>query len=160
VAGWLIPEQNPADSVYGLVAIGALLAAESGLHDSYLDTALSALIAAVLYWMLHAYSTVLGLRLAGRWRLSAATIGRALAYHQAVLRGAAIPLAVLLLAWAAGAAHSTAVLYALWSTILGLVALELAAGVRLRASPRELLTQAAVGLSMGVGILSLKVVLH
>jgi hypothetical protein len=155
-----VPEHNPADSVYGLVAIGALLAAESGLHDTYFDTVLSAVIAALLYWLLHAYSTVLGLRLTTQWRLSGTTLGRALTFHQPVLRGAAIPVAALLVAWATGAAQSTAVLAALWTAVASLVALELVAGVRAHSTGRELLLHGALGLTMGLALLALKIVLH
>jgi hypothetical protein len=155
-----VPERNPADSVYGLVAIGALLAAESGLHDTYPETVLSAVVAALLYWLLHAYSTILGLRLTGQWRLSGATLRRALAFHQPVLRGTAIPLLALIVAWAAGASQATAVIVALWSAVASLVVLELVAGVRARSSPHELLLHAALGLTMGLALLSLKIILH
>ena len=47
----------------GVIVIGALLAAESGLHETYLDTFASGGIAAALYWLAHAYSDVLGRRL-------------------------------------------------------------------------------------------------
>jgi hypothetical protein len=43
------PAQNPAGVVYGVIAIGALLAAESGRHETYLDTVSSAFIATGLY---------------------------------------------------------------------------------------------------------------
>jgi hypothetical protein len=155
-----VPEHNPADSVYGLVAIGALLAAESGLHETYRDTVISAVVAAVLYWLLHAYSTVLGLRLTSQWRMSRTTIVRALAFHQPVLRGAAIPVAVLIVAWISGASQSTAVLVALWGVVVSLVGLELVAGIRVHAPPVELALEAGFGLAMGLGLLVLKIILH
>jgi hypothetical protein len=158
--GWFVPERNPADSVYGLVAIGALLAAESGLHETYRDTVISAVIAAILYWLLHAYSTVLGLRLTSQWRMGRRAIGRALAFHQPVLRGAAIPVAVLIVAWISGASQSNAVLLALWGVVVSLIALEIAAGIRVRAAPAELALEAGFGLAMGLGLLVLKIILH
>lgn len=160
VAGFFLPVANPADAIYGLLAIGALLAAESGIHETYLDTVLSAMIAALLYWLLHAYSTVLGRRLATRERLRAKTVASALAYHQAVVRGAGIPVAVLLLGWATGAAQATAVLIALWTTVFSVMALEVLAGVRARLAKRELALEAAIGLAMGLGLLVLKILLH
>jgi hypothetical protein len=158
--GWLVPPDNPAGAVYGLLAIGALLAAESGQHETYFDTVLSAVIAACVYWLLHAYATVLGDRIANRERLSASTLLRALAHDRALLRGAVIPLIALLLGWAFGAAQRNAVTAALWTAVVGLVGLELAAGLRARASGRELAFEAAVGLAMGLAVLSLKIVLH
>ena len=74
--------------------------------------------------------------------------------------GAALPLLALLLAWAAGAPLHSAVTAALWTTIASLVVFELFAGVRSRATPRELALDACVGAAMGVGILLLKIVLH
>jgi hypothetical protein len=155
-----VPEENAAGVVYGIIVIGALLAAESGRHESYLDTIASAAIATALYWLAHAYAAVLGERLTRHARLTASALGRALAHDWAIVRGAALPLAVLALAWVAGATQQTAVTAALWSTIVSLVAFELIAGVRSRASPRELALEGAVGAAMGIAILALKIVLH
>jgi hypothetical protein len=143
-----------------MIVIGALLAAESGRHETYLDTLASTAIAAALYWFAHAYADVLGHRLAQHQRLSAASLARALAHDWAIVRGATLPLATLVIAWAVGAAQQTAVTAALWSTIVGLVAFELIAGVRAHASARELALEGAVGAAMGVAILALKIVLH
>jgi hypothetical protein len=156
----VVPEENPSGVVYGMIVIGALLAAESGRHETYLDTIASAAIAAALYWFAHAYADVLGHRLAEHERLTAASLADALAHDWAIIRGAALPLVVLAIAWAAGAAQQTAVTAALWSTIVSLVAFELIAGVRAHASPRELVFEGAVGAAMGVAILALKIVLH
>jgi hypothetical protein len=143
-----------------MIVIGALLAAESGRHETYLDTLASTAIAAALYWFAHAYADVLGDRLAQHERLSASSLGHALAHDWAIVRGSALPLAALVIAWAVGAAQQTAVTAALWSTIVSLVAFELIAGVRAHASPRELAFDGAVGAAMGVAILALKIVLH
>ena len=75
--------------IYGVIAIGALLAAESGRHESYLDTVGSAAIALSLYWLAHAYARVLGHRLQTHERLSATGLGRALLQNWTIARGAA-----------------------------------------------------------------------
>ena len=157
---WIVPEENPAGVVYGMIVIGALLAAESARHETYLDTIASAAIAAALYWLAHAYAGVLGQRLEQQERLTAASLGRALAHDWAIMRGAALPLAVLAIAWATDVSQQTAVTAALWSTILSLVAFELIAGIRARASPRELALEGVVGAAMGLAVLALKIVLH
>ena len=146
--------------IYGIIVIGALLAAESDRHETYLDTIISALIAAALYWFAHAYADLLGRRLEQQERLTAETLGRALVHDWAIMRGAALPLAVLTIGWAVGAAQQTAVSAALWSAVASLVAFELVAGVRSHASPRELAFEGAAGAAMGVAILALKIVLH
>jgi hypothetical protein len=157
---WLVPTDNPAGTVYGMIVIGSLLAAESGRHESYVDAIGSTLIALGLYWLAHAYANVLGQRLVTHERLTATALGRSLIDDWAIVRGAAIPLLALLLAWALGAARETAVDVALWSTVAGLIAFELLAGVRSRTTPRELALEVGVGVAMGVGIVVLKILLH
>ncbi len=159
-AEWLVPRENPSGAVYGVIVIGALLAAESGSHDSHLETLASAAIAAALYWLAHAYSGLLGRRLAGIERLTPRALWRSLAYDWALIRGAAIPLIALVLAWLLGASQETSVNVALWSAVASLLALELIAGLRSRAGRGELVLQAAVGLAMGLAIIALKIVLH
>jgi hypothetical protein len=155
-----VPAENPSGVVYGIIAIGALLAAESGRHETYVDTVGSAALAACLYWLAHAYATLLGRRLVHPEVLTATTLWRALIHDWAIFRGAAVPLAALMIAWATGAAQETAVTAALWSAVAAVVAFELAAGIRSRARPAELALEVGVGLVMGVGILALKILLH
>jgi hypothetical protein len=155
-----VPAENPSGVVYGIIAIGALLAAESGRHETFVDTVGSAALAACLYWLAHAYATLLGRRLVHPEVLTAATLWRALIHDWAIFRGAAVPLAALMIAWATGAAQETAVTAALWSAVVAVVAFELAAGIRSRARPAELALEVGVGLVMGVGILALKILLH
>jgi hypothetical protein len=154
------PGQKPASVIYGVIVIGALLAAESGSHESYLDTVGSAAIALWLYWLAHAYAYVLGHRLQTHERLSARSLWRALLDESAILTGATLPLLALLLAWATGAAQTTGVEAALWTAVASLIAFELLAGIRARATPGELVLEAGVGMTMGLAILALKVVLH
>jgi hypothetical protein len=154
------PGTNPARLVYGVLAIGALLAAESGSHESYLDTVGSAVIALWLYWLAHSYADVLGHRLQTHERLSVTVLRRALRDEATILVGAALPLLALLVAWALGAALTTGVEVALWTSVACLIAIELLAGIRARATPGELVLEAGIGLTMGLAIIALKVVLH
>ncbi len=156
----ILPGENSAGAIYGLIVIAALLAAESGEHESYVDTIGSAAIATALYWLAHAYAQLLGGRLATGERLTPAALARALAHDWTIVRGAVLPLAALAITWAAGTTQRTAVIVALWSAIASLVAFELIAGVRARASARELALDAAVGATLGIAILALKIVLH
>jgi hypothetical protein len=160
LARWVVPDVNPAGVVYGIILIGALLAAESGEHDSFLDMFISAVIAAALYWVAHAYAELLGERVTAGERLTAAGLGRALVHDWTIVRGAAVPLAVLAISWAAGASQQTGATAAMWSAIATLVAFELIAGLRAHSSGRELALNAGVGASMGIAILALKIVLR
>ncbi len=130
------------------------------MHESYLDTIASAAIAVTVYWLAHAYADVLGRRLAVHERLTLGALGRALAEESAILRGAALPLAMLVLGWVLGAGQETAITVALWSTVAALIAFELIAGVRSHATRGELTLDVAVGTTMGVAIIALKVILH
>jgi hypothetical protein len=156
----LLPATNPSGAVYGVIVIGALLAAESGRHETYVETFGSALIAACLYWLAHAYATVLGRRLATQEPLTVSGLRRGLAHDWALVRGAAIPLLTLLVGWATGAAQQTSVNAALWSVVASLIAFELLAGLRSRASVGELALQLGVGVALGLGVLALRIVLH
>jgi hypothetical protein len=158
VAGWLGPE-NPERVVYGVILIAALLAAESGLHDSYLDTIASAAIGLGTYWLAHSYATVLARRFAAPERLSARTVGRALVHEWAIVRGAAIPLAAVVISWASGASQETAVTVAVWSAVATIVVLEVLAGVHAHATTGELIVEAGVGVVLGLAILALKALL-
>jgi hypothetical protein len=155
-----VPRKNPARVVYGIITVGALMAAESGHEESYADTFASALIATCLYWLLHSYSNVLGHRLASGGRLNVSTLSRGLIEEWAIIRGAAIPLLALLICWVAGASRETGITAALWTAVVGLVLFELAAAVRSRATPAELALEVGVGLAMGLAILAVKALLH
>jgi hypothetical protein len=159
-ATWVVPAENPARAIYGLLAIGAVLAAESGRHEGYVDTVLSAAITACGYWLLHSYARALGLRFVQRTRLTVGALKQALRHESAVLRGAAVPLAALLIAWGAGAAQETAVSIALWSVVVSLIVVELLAGIRARSSPGELVLETGVGVVLGISVLLLRILLH
>jgi hypothetical protein len=156
----LVPAGNAGGVVFGVITVGALMAAESGRHETYLDTVASALIATILYWLAHAYAELLGLRLATGERLTVVTLGRALAHDWAIVRGAAIPLLALVIAWVVGASQESGVTAALRTAVITIVAFEVLAGVRAKSSPGELLVRGTVGVTMGLAILALKGVLR
>jgi hypothetical protein len=160
LACWIVPRQNPARVVYGLLTVGALMAAESGHHETYAELILSALVTTFLYWLLHAYSAVLGGRLETGEHLTLQTLSRGLVDEWAIVRGAAIPLLTLLIAWLADAGQETGVTLAVYSAVAGLVVFELAAGIRSRDTPRELAVEVGIGVIMGVAILGLRILLH
>ena len=109
IAGWVVPERYPAGVVYGLITVGALLAAESGLKDTYPETVGSIAIAMTLYWFAHAYADVLGLRLSEQRRVGSAELWHTFVQDWSIVRGAGLPLLALAVAWAFGASQSVAV---------------------------------------------------
>jgi hypothetical protein len=160
IAGWVVPERYPAGVVYGLITVGALLAAESGLKDTYPETVGSTAITMTLYWFAHAYADVLGLRLSEQRRVSWTELWHTFVQDWSIVRGAGVPLLVLLVAWAAGASQTTAVTLGVWAVVASLIAFELAAGVRSKAKPIELAFDVSAGTTLGLGILVLRVLLH
>ncbi len=160
IAGWVVPERYPAGVVYGLITVGALLAAESGLKDTYPETIGSMAVAMTLYWFAHAYADVLGLRLSEQRRVSWAELWHTFVQDWSIVRGAGLPLLAVLAAWAAGAGQAEAVTAGVWAVVASLIAFELAAGVRSKAKPIELAFDISAGTTLGLGILVLRVLLH
>jgi hypothetical protein len=155
-----VPAKNPARVVYGIITVGALMAAESGRHESYVDSISSALIATLLYWLAHAYAELLGRRLATGDRLTPGSLARALGHDWAIVRGAALPLAALVIAWLVGASQEAGVTAALRTAVVTVVVFEVVAGIRAKSTPGELLLKAAVGVTMGLAILAMKSILR
>ena len=151
----LLPDDAP-EFIYGVITIGAVMAAESGAHETYGETFASAFVAAVLYWLVRAYTDLLGHRLATGERLMARALGRELLADRAIVSGASLPLLGLLIAWIAGAGQETGVSVALYTAVAAIVLFELVAGVRSRSTPRELLFKTSVGVAMGLAILAMK----
>lgn len=157
---WVLPQENPTAAVYGVIVIGALLSAETPARETYLETISSTVIAAALYWLAHSYARVLGLRLGSREPLTVGSLAQALRADWPLLRGAAIPLLALIACALAGAGRQTAVSAAVWSAVASIAAFEAVAALRSRASRGELVVEIAIGMTMGLGILALKIVLH
>jgi len=143
-----------------VILVGALIAAESGVHDGYLDKVGSTMLALAIYWLAHSYATVLGRRIATRERLSLVALSRAMAHDWGIVRGASIPLLTLVVCWIAGASQTTAVNAAVWAAVATLIAFEMLAGLRAESTPRELALEGGVGVAMGVAILALKSLAH
>jgi hypothetical protein len=154
------PQENPGGVVYGLITIGALLAAESGLHETYEETVGSAAVAIVAYWLAHSYAELLGHRLASGQQLTWRALLRAFARDWAIVRGATAPLLALLAAWTLGASQEDAVEAALWTCAACLVLFELLAALRARAGVGELVLEVCVGGAMGLAIVALRAILH
>ncbi len=156
----LLPGANPAGTVYGTITVGALLAAESSLRDTYPETIGAVVVALLVYWLAHSYAELLGQRLTAHERLTVSGLGQALGRDWAIVRGAGAPLLALLVTWAVGASQETGVTVALWTCVASLLAFELLAGLRARAQPAELALELCIGAAMGFGVILLRVILH
>lgn len=156
----LAQPESQVGSIYGLILIGSLMAAESNAQETHLDVALSAVITLLVYWLAHAYSFALARRIQSSEALSPRSLRNALVGSMSVMQGAIVPTLALLISWAAGASTQTGLDVALWSTVVTLFALELLAGVRAKAGPVELTISCVVGAGLGAAVLALKALLH
>lgn len=160
VIAYVVPIEGANDVVYGLLLIGALLAGESGQHETFTETVLATIVVTVLAWLAHAYATLLGWRLSQGRRMSVASVGAALRRDAILLRGGLVPLSALIACWLAGISEMTAVTVAIIAVVVAIIALEVIAAVVSDAGRTELVIDAAFGLLLGLSIFLLKVVLH
>jgi hypothetical protein len=151
---------NPAGLVYGTIAVGALLAAESARQETYTRTIIAVAIALVLYWLSYSYAEFTGRRIEEQQAVTVAGLLDASARELSVLLGAAMPFLALVVCWAAGASLETAVTIAIWTSAAMVVAIEVLIGVRAELTGRQLALQSAFGAFLGLMIIALRIVLH
>lgn len=152
--------ESPSALVYGVVIVGAILDAESVKSEKYADTVGAVLVAMILFWLAHSYAEFAGARLRRRESLRLADLASALAQGLAILAGAAIPLAALMLCWAAGAGLGTAVDIGIYSSAGLILIIEMTAAVRADLTGIALVVQSLVGALLGGLMIALKLILH
>ncbi|MGZ4185561.1 MAG: hypothetical protein ACXVUE_19275 [Solirubrobacteraceae bacterium] len=151
---------NVARVVYGTVAVGALLAAESPEQETYAETMASVLIALLIYWMAHSYAELTARRIEEGERLTTTALVGSMLHEVWILVGAAIPVIPLLIWWIAGGSLADADTAAIWTAAGMVVVYEVIAGLRAELTAKEMIVQLALGATLGVLIISLKLVLH
>ncbi len=154
------PVPNLAPAIYGTVAVGSVLAVESAQRETYLETIGAALIALALYWLAHSYAESTSRRLQRSQPITLAGLRQTMASELAILAGAALPILVLLISWAAGVRLAMGVTAAIWTSAVMIVTIEVVAGVRAKQSGRHLAGQISVGALLGLLIIALRVTLH
>lgn len=160
VSRWVEPEDNPSGVIYGTIAVGAVLAAESTRRETFPDTIEATVIILGLYWLAHTYATVVGDRLKMRETHSMNRLWRAFVHEGSIVKGAAIPIAVLIVLWIAGVSLQAGVNAALWTSAAALAAFEIIATLRSRITGVQRITQIVMGALLGAGVLLVRVVLH
>ena len=154
-----LPE-NPETQIYGTITAGALLAAEADRHETFWQVGGSVALALIVVWFAHAYATGVAARMHSGEGRPVHNLFRGMLHELALLRGAFVPLFVLLLAGACGANLVTAETAALISAAVLLVVLELLVGLRSALGPAEIVMQVAVSALIGVSVLVLRVIVH
>ena len=160
ISRWVEPEDNPSGVIYGTIAVGAVLAAESTRRETFADTIEATVIILGLYWLAHTYATVVGDRLKMRETLSVHRLWRAFVHEGSIVKGAAIPIAVLIVLWMAGVSLQAGVNAALWTSAAALAAFETIATLRSSITGPQRIAQIVMGALMGGGVLLVRVVLH
>jgi len=151
---------NPEGGVYGTVAIGTILAAESAQSETYPKTVAAVAVTLLLYWLAHSYSDYSGDRWRDGEKLELAGLARMMARELSILISAGVPLVAVLICWVVGADLNSAVVAGLWTSAVMIVVIEVVLAVRAEQSGRDLVKQAALGGSLGLLIIALKLVLH
>lgn len=147
-------------AIYGLMTVGALLAAESAGSETYAETVGAVVITMLVYLLAHSYAEFASERLKERRAASFAELGRITRRQVPILFGAAVPLVALLIDWAVGASLDTAVITALVTSAVMVMLIEVMAGVRAKQTGQELLIQVLLGAILGLLIIALRLVLH
>ena len=115
---------NPAALVYGTLAVGALLAAESAESETYIKTIVGVAVALALYWLSYSYADYTGRRYEEREHGTFAGMAEAVRSESSVLLGAAVPFLALIVCWIFGASLNTAVTVGIWTSAAMVVAPE------------------------------------
>jgi hypothetical protein len=151
---------TPGPFVYGALIIGAVLDAESQKQETFVETVVGVTITIVLVWLAHTYAQIIGQRLEKGEHLSVGLVVNKMSHEFAILTGAALPLAVVLIWWAAGAKLDSALSAGVWAAAITIVVANVVAGTRAKLSGADLLFQTSIGAFLGIGILVLKLVYH
>jgi hypothetical protein len=151
---------SPAGLVYGTIAIGALLTAESAQSETYAKSVGAVVITLLLYWLAYSYAEFTGQRLQNGEPFEFGELATAAVKELSVLIGASIPLLVLLIFWGAGARLGTAVSAAVWTSAAMIVIIEFVVGRRANLTGRQLIMQTGFGAFLGLLVLTLRIVLH
>jgi hypothetical protein len=152
--------ENPETQIYGTITAGALLAAEADRHENFWQVGGSVALALIVVWFAHAYATGVATRMHSGAGRPIYSLLRAMLHELALLRGAFVPLFVLLLAGVCGANLVTAETAALISAAVLLVVLEVLVGFRSSLRPGEFAVQVAASALIGVSVLVLRVIVH
>jgi hypothetical protein len=151
---------NAGGLIYGTILVAALLSAESARRETYVKTIAAVLVTLVAYWLTISYSEFAGERLERAERFAYGAFARTASRELPLFYGGAVPLVVLLVFWAAGAALTTAVGAAVWCAATAVVGTEIVIGIRAELTGRELVRQSAVGALLGLLVIAVRVLLH
>lgn len=146
--------------VYGTITVGVLLAAETATQETYAETVGSVALATVLYWLAHSYAELTAHRIDEGQPLQRAGVIRSARQEAWILAGGVIPVLPVVIWWIAGGKLTNAVSAGIWTAAGMIVIYELVAALQAELTTWERIAQTAVGATLGVLVIAIKVVLH
>ena len=161
-AAWFaaVSLDNAEGAVYGALMIGVLLAAEDAGRETYAETIAATAVVLLIYWFVHLYTYVLGVRLRTSEQLDRALLRKSALHELPVMEGGIAPLLVLAVGWVGGASVPHGVTAAVITTVICIIVLEIVAAWRARARGLKVWLLAALGALSGLGVVAVKVLLH
>jgi hypothetical protein len=142
-----------------MVTVGAVIAVESANALPPLRDIAAVVIVILVYWLAHSYSTVMGRLYRSRRTWSWAEVRATLAREAAIMRGAGVPIVVMLLFELFGAPSAMVTWAGLATVLVLLVVFQGAAAQRAGMRGLMMLAQMGIGLSFGLALIGLKYVL-
>jgi hypothetical protein len=147
-------------AVYGSVLAAALLGAMRHTHADARAATISLLGSMLVFWLAHAWSEVIGERVADGRLFERERVGEIARAEWPLVEAAIVPAVPLLLAWAGAWSRDLGVDLALGISVLQLVGWGAAAGHRSQTSWPVALLIGAVDGALGIGIVALELVIH
>ena len=140
--------------------VSVLLAAENANSETYGETVGAVVLALFLFWLTISYIRFTAWRIEHGERLTVRGLAREMWLDLSLLTGAALPLLVVVICWAAGVGLGLGIQVALWTGAALIVLVEIIAGLQAHLKRHELVIQTLVGAALGLGVLALRLVLH
>ncbi len=159
-ARMVIVRINFRAAIFGLITVGALVAADNSRRAGYGKTVGAVAIALIIFWLAHSYAEFASRRLQQREPLALSGLARASLHELPMVSGAALPLLAILISWAIGATFGSAINAAVWTVAGAIVVIEIVSGIRAKLPAPQLLFQSAIGAGLGLLVVALHSELH
>ena len=153
------PTENASSVVYGIITVGAVLAAEGSRNESFQRSVGAAILILLLYWVVHAWSVDSGDRLARRRPFRWPDFLAELRAEFSIMRGAVLPIAAVVIAGLAGATDQRAVFIGTLVSAAMLVVFEFSVAMLGRLGAKQVLVQTAAGALFGCALIVLRFVI-
>ena len=157
--GLVDPDSHPAGLVYGLVVLGSVLAAESVHSSGGIRDIIAAVTVLFVYWLAHTYADLMGRRYKQTVPLTWKDAREVARHEWAIMRGAMIPVAAMLIAVVFGASSWHIDEVGIITDVGMLMLFAVVGGIRANLSRPALVVQACLALTFGVFIAAVRAVL-